>query len=130
MQRIQHKNQRFPASSVTDNGIGYRISGNVRDRFENEEPQPIPFDQTAKSAFAQGQPVIKPYRPVSMSEVHRARDGTVWEWKPRVTDIAPRGTCACSMCGEQFVPKRSDAKTCSSRCRSKAYRVRSAGAQA
>ena len=33
----------------------------------------------------------------------------------------------CAQCGEHFEPKRSDSRYCSSACRQKAYRERSAG---
>jgi predicted nucleic acid-binding Zn ribbon protein len=41
--------------------------------------------------------------------------------KRRVGPYEPR---ACAVCGEPFTPKRSDAKTCSDRCRQKLRRAR------
>ena len=66
----------------------------------------------------------------------RTWKNTRWEFQSREVGslrIAPKEAAreprACEMCGEQFVPTRSDAKTCSSPCRQKAYRGRLAEAQ-
>lgn len=60
-----------------------------------------------------------------------------WVWKPptrranalqiKLVEVVSRRVC--SMCGERFIPIRCDAKTCSSACRQKAYRMRAMEAQ-
>jgi hypothetical protein len=59
-----------------------------------------------------------------------------WHWidrrHPKALRInvqAIRETRACEMCGKKFVPVRADAKTCGSRCRQRAYRIRNAEVQ-
>jgi hypothetical protein len=66
----------------------------------------------------------------------RTWKNTRWEFQSRevgplrmATQEATREPCACSICGELFIPKRTDAKACSSACRQKAYRTRSAEAK-
>jgi hypothetical protein len=42
----------------------------------------------------------------------------------RSAPASRQSTCACTMCGTEFVPKRSDARTCGSACRQRAHRLR------
>ncbi len=42
----------------------------------------------------------------------------------RAVERTARQQIACEVCGASFTPKRSDAKTCSSACRQRAYRSR------
>jgi hypothetical protein len=90
---------------------------------------PDALERSAKSAFDQGKLAHKPNAP----------PGNVWlAWETNqhkkvlrlIEQTKQKPTCACEMCGAQFVPKRSDAKTCGSACRQKAYRIRSAEARA
>jgi len=85
------------------------------------------FQQSARSAFDSGSHWQRP----------EERKGKTldpnWHWLPgpkalRINVQAIRETCACTMCGKEFVPARSDAKMCSSRCRQRAYRIRTAEA--
>jgi hypothetical protein len=56
--------------------------------------------------------------------VARADDPEAAMWKERA-EVQP-----CLVCGVSFVPKRSDARYCSSHCRQKAYRGRGAASLA
>jgi hypothetical protein len=67
----------------------------------------------------------------------RTWKNTRWEFQSRevgslriTTQDETRVSRACATCGEQFVPKRSDAKTCSSSCRQAAYHQRKRTAEA
>jgi hypothetical protein len=82
------------------------------------------LERSAKSAHDAGRHRQRPQQDVPWKN-------TKWEWvsKPlhalRITTQRIRETCVCSMCGREFVPARSDARTCGSACRQKAYRQRS-----
>jgi len=86
------------------------------------------FAQSAKSAFDSGSHWQRPVE-------EKGKTVPDWHWLPHSTplrikvDAARRETCVCSVCGKEFLQARSDAKTCGSACRQRAYRVRSAEAQ-
>ena len=46
----------------------------------------------------------------------REQDPAAWEAQKAARRVEPTETW-CAACGEMFTPKRSDAKTCSDRCR-------------
>lgn len=48
--------------------------------------------------------------------------GNRWKEKCPGPDPKPTPTPTCQHCGEDFIPKRSDAKFCSSKCRVAAHR--------
>jgi hypothetical protein len=64
----------------------------------------------------------------------RTWKNTKWEWRSResspclagriATQEIQKETCVCTACRREFVPTRSDAKTCSGACRKKAFRLR------
>jgi predicted nucleic acid-binding Zn ribbon protein len=96
--------------------------------------------QSAQSAFASGSHWVRPVErkfnvhndwslvPLSPTAKRplEAREAVA---RVSAQDLRP-ATIACATCGEQFVPKRSDAKTCSSRCRQAAYHQRKRTAEA
>ena len=86
-----------------------------------------PVERSAQSAFDSGRHWQRP-------EERKGRTlEPDWVWKPPTRranalrikiEATTRETCICATCGERFIPLRSDAKTCSSRCRQAAYHQR------
>jgi hypothetical protein len=117
--------QSFESRTASLEGAARTAATAERERSQCRATESTFNARKAEREFVEGARWIPPRH-------KRPWKNTKWEFQSRevpplrITQEIRRESCVCEMCGAQFVPKRSDAKTCGSACRQRAYRIRNA----